>query len=202
MLHLIRKDFVLMKNVFMLMLPLLVIALYMNKSAILVGVLFCISIIMQGFSHDEKDASHLLFNSLPYTRKEIVSSKYIGACLVMCIILATIFFGHLMIYGEILPWEQLLFIAGIVFLFISFAFPFSYLFNSQYLLISFGVLFVFYLVAVNLFLPNLNDIMRSITQFVISLENYQLYFSVICVIAALYIGSWFLSIRIYCRKEF
>jgi ABC-2 type transport system permease protein len=42
---------------------------------------------------DEKTSIHILLNSLPYTRKEIVSSKYIGACVFTFVIVFTIFMG-------------------------------------------------------------------------------------------------------------
>ena len=59
------------------MLPLLFVSLFLSTSAIWFGFIFCFAIIMQSFSMDEKASIHLLLNSLPYTRKEIVSSKYI-----------------------------------------------------------------------------------------------------------------------------
>ena len=115
----------------------------------------------------------------------------------------TIFIGNLIIHREIMQWEQLLIIASMVLVLISFTFPFSYLFNSQYLLFAFGgVLFVLYLIIISLFIPNLNDIIRDITQMVLSLENYWVYLLVIAVVVFFYISSWMLSIRIYSRKVF
>ena len=85
-----------------------------------------------------------------------------------------------------MQWEQLLIIASMVLVSISFTFPFSYLFNSQYLLFAFGgVLFVLYLIIISLFIPNLNDIIRDITQMVLSLENYWVYLLVIAAMVFL-----------------
>lgn len=198
--NLIRKDIKLQKMTFMIMLPLLLVAMNISKSVLWLGIIFAIAIIMQNFAADEKPATHLLLNSLPYTRKEIVSAKYIGAGIFTFFILLTIELGHLLFHFELIHWSQLLFIASAVLLFISVAFPFSYLFGSQYLLIAFGVLVVVYLIVISLFLPHLNDIMREWTQMVLSLAHDQLYVMIIFSILVLYISSWLLSIYIYRKK--
>lgn len=202
MLNLIRKDIVLQKKTLMMLLPLLFVYLFVDTSTIWVGVLFCIAITMQAFTMDEKSSIHLLLNSLPYTRKEIVSSKYISTCVFTFLILMTIFIGNLIIHGEIIQWEKLLFIISIVAVFISLAFPFSYLFKSQYLMIAFAALFVLYFIIVNKFIPDLNDRLREGIQTVLSFDNSLLYLLVILSVVLLFIFSWILSIRIYSRKVF
>ncbi|MEH7122682.1 ABC-2 transporter permease [Bacillus sp. JJ1773] len=202
MFNLIRKDIILQKNTLLILLPILLIYLFLSTSTIWVGIIFCIAIIMQSFPMDEKSSSHLLLNSLPYTRKEIVSSKYIGACVFTFLTLVTIFIGHFVIHREIIQWEQLLFITSIVTVFISFAFPFSYLFKSQYLMIASIVVFALYLIIVNSFIPDINDRLREVIQWVLSFDNSLLYLGVILSVVLLYIFSWMLSIRIYSRKVF
>lgn len=202
MLHLIRKEIVLQKKTLMIMLPLLLIYLSLVDSTIWAGVLFCITIIMQSFSMDEKSSIHLLLNSLPYSRKEIVSSKYIGACVFTFLILLTIFIGNLIIHREIIEWEQLLFITSIVAVFISFAFPFSYLFKSQYLMFAFVVSFILYFIIVNKFIPDLNDRLREVIQMILSFDNSLLYLGVMLSVVLLYIFSWMFSVRVYSRKVF
>ncbi|MEH7526658.1 ABC-2 transporter permease, partial [Bacillus sp. JJ1503] len=194
MFNLIRKDIILQKNTLLILLPILFIYLFLSTSTIWVGIIFCIAIIMQSFSMDEKSSSHLLLNSLPYTRKEIVSSKYIGACVFTFLTLVTIFIGHFVIHREIIQWEQLLLITGIVTVFISFAFPFSYLFKSQYLMIASIVVFALYLIIVNSFIPDINDRLREVIQWVLSFDNSLLYLGVILSVVLLYIFSWMLSI--------
>ncbi|GGA26004.1 MULTISPECIES: ABC-2 transporter permease [Psychrobacillus] len=202
MLNLIRKDIALQKKTLIILLLPLFAYLFFGSSTIWIGVLFCIAIIMQGFSMDEKSSSNLLFNSLPYTRKEIVSSKYVGACVFTFLVLATIFMGNLIIHKEMIQLEQLLFTMSIVMLFISFAFPFSYLLNSQYLMIAFAVLFVLYFIIVNMFIPNLNDRIRELVQTALSFDNSLLYLIVVVSVLLIYIVSWMLSIRIYSKKVF
>ncbi|MEH7236873.1 ABC-2 transporter permease, partial [Bacillus sp. JJ1562] len=193
MLNLIRKDILLQKKTLMIMLPLLLAYLFVGSSTIWVGFLFCIAIIMQAFSMDEKSSIHLLLNSLPYTRKEIVSSKYIGAFVFSFLILMTIIIGNLIIHNEIIPLDQLLFIISIVMVFISFAFPFSYLFKVQYLTIGFIAFFVLYFITVSKFIPDLNDRLREVIQTVLSFNNSLLYVLVLLSLVLLYTFSWLLS---------
>ena len=201
MLNLIRKDMILQKKTLPFMLLFLFIYLFVNVSTSWVAIVFCIVIIMNAFQTDETSSANLLLNSLPYTRKEIVSSKYIGALIFIFLTLLTIFIGNWMIHREIMQWEVLLFITSIVMGLISFAFPFSYLFNSKYLLIGFGGVFVVYMVTLS-FIPNLNDRVREVVQTVLSLDNSLFYIAIILSAGLLYVLSWILSIRIYSRKVF
>lgn len=184
------------------MLPILILYLSLTSAIAWIGVLFSIAIIMQSFSVDEKSTSHMLLNALPYTRKEIVNSKYIGAGVFTLLIVLTIFVGNLIVHKEIIQWEQLLLVMSVVAVFISFAFPFSYLFKSQYLMIGFIVLFVLYVVTINKFIPDLNDRIREAVQMVLSFEQSLLYTGILLSVALLYLFSWMLSIRIYSRKVF
>lgn len=202
MLNLIRKEIVLQKKTLMIMLPLLFVYLFVGTSSIWVGILFCIALVMQSFSLDEKSYIHLLLNSLPYTRKEIVGSKYLGAFVFTLLILTTIFIGNLIIHGEITQWKQLMFILCSVAVFISFAFPFSFQFKSQYIMTAFAVLFVLYLIVINKFIPNLNDRLREGVRIVLSYDNVLLYAGVLLTVVVLCLFSWMLSIRIYSRKVF
>jgi len=201
MLNLIRKDMILQKKTLPFMLLFLFIYLFVNVSTSWVAIVFCIVIIMNAFQTDETSSANLLLNSLPYTRKEIVSSKYIGALIFIFLTLLTIFIGNWMIHREIMQWEVLLFITSIVMGLISFAFPFSYLFNSKYLLIGFGGVFVVYMVTLS-FIPNLNDRVREVVQTVLSLDNSLFYIGIILSVGLLYVLSWILSIQIYSRKVF
>lgn len=192
---------ILQKKTLPFMLLFLFVYLFVNVSTSWVAIVFCIVIIMNAFQTDETSSANLLLNSLPYTRKEIVSSKYIGALIFIFLTLLTIFIGNWMIHREIMQWEVLLFITSIVMGLISFAFPFSYLFNSKYLLIGFGGVFVVYMVTLS-FIPNLNDRVREVVQTVLSLDNSLFYLGIILSVGLLYVLSWILSIRIYSRKVF
>ena len=75
--------------------------LVVDTSSIWVGILFSMVIIMSAFGTDEKPSINNFLNSLPYTRKEIVSSKYIGALIFTFIIVFALFIGNFIIHREI-----------------------------------------------------------------------------------------------------
>ncbi len=202
MFNLIRKDIILQKTGLLILLPLLVVFVFMENSYVWIGIIFSISIVMNAYSVDEKSASHMLLNSLPYTRKEIVSSKYIGTFIFIGSVVFTIFIGNLIIHQEIMVWKDILLIVGSVMVAISFLFPFSYKFKSHYLLIGALVSMAVYLVIIPLFIPNVNDKIREFVQMVLTLETTQLYLFIVLSVITLYACSWLLSIRIYERKVF
>ncbi|MFJ7933324.1 ABC-2 transporter permease [Sporosarcina sp. NPDC096371] len=202
MLNLIRKDVLLQKTTIMFLLPLLVVYLFLENSSIWGGIIFSIAIIMNAYSVDEKASIHMLLNSLPYTRKEIVSAKYMGAFVFMGIVVVTIIIGNLIIHREITIWKDVLFIVSPVMVGISLMFPFSYKFKSQYMLIGALVSLVIYMVVIPLIIPNSNDKIREFVQVVLTLPTTQFYLLIALSVLVLYVGSWLLSIRIYERKVF
>jgi len=202
MFNLIRKDILLQKTTLLIMLPLLVVFLFMENSYVWIGIIFSISIVMNAYSVDEKSASHMLLNSLPYTRKEIVSSKYIGTFIFIGLVVFTIIIGNLIIHQEIMMWKDILLIVSSVMITISFLFPFSYQFKSQYMLIGTLVALGIYLVIIPFIVPNMNDKVREFVQMLLTLQAAQFYLFIVISVMALYACSWLLSIRIYERKVF
>jgi ABC-2 type transport system permease protein len=202
MFNLVLKDIRLQKKTLMILLPILFIYLFTGSSPSWVGIIFCIAIIMNAFALDEKSSINLLLNSLPYSRKEIVSSKYIGAFVFTIMVLLTISLGNWIIHREILQWKQMFLIISIVAIFVSLSFPFSYLLKSQYLMIAMGVSFVIYMIIVNKFILDLNDRIREAVQTLLSFSTSQQYLLLFLSIVIFYSFSWLLSIRIYSRKVF
>lgn len=202
MFNLIRKDLTLQKKTLALLLLGLCIYLFLDASPLWVGIVFSIAISMNAISMDEKSSIHMLINSLPYTRKEIVSSKYIVMVLFTLMVAATIFIGNFIIRGELFEWKDILLMVGIVMVAISLMLPFCYKFKSNYLLIATMIGFGVHLLVVNFVVQNLNDRIRELVHMLLSLENTQLYFLIGLLVITLYIGSWLLSIRIYRNKVF
>lgn len=202
MFNLIRKDVILQKPTLMILLPLLVGYLILEDSSIWGGIIFSIAIIMNAYSVDEKSSIHMLLNSLPYTRKEIVSSKYISAIVFIGLVIFTIFIGNLILHQEITMWKDILLIVSFVMIAISLMFPFSYKFKSQYMLIGALVSLGVYLVIVPLLIPNVNDKIREFVQTLLTLPTSHFYLIIALSVMALYACSWLLSIRIYGKKVF
>ncbi|GAB0171336.1 ABC-2 transporter permease [Lysinibacillus sp. CTST325] len=160
--------------------------------------------ITMSFSYDEKDNANILLNSLPYTRKEIVSSKYIGSLIYTSLIIFITYLGNFFLNGKevLFLWKDILLIIGLVMVAISFILPICYKFKTQSLMIAVGTLFGIYMVIVNYLSPTLKDTLKELIQKFLTLQETQMYFVAILTIIILYVGSWLLSIRIYTRKVF
>lgn len=204
MINLILKDVLIQKKIILFYIATIIIYLLAGvPSLIPLGFLYSVIFILNAFAYDEKDNANMLLNSLPYTRKEIVSSKYIGSLIFTTIFVFMIYAGDFLINGNggLFIWKEMLFIIGLVMVAISFMFPISYKFKTHYLLIALGVLLGIYMFTISLLVP-INDILRELARKFLTLHETQMYSIAIITTVILYIGSWLLSIRIYEKKVF
>ncbi|MGE7942170.1 ABC-2 transporter permease [Lysinibacillus xylanilyticus] len=204
MVNLILKDIIIQKNTIIIYIATIILYLLADVSPIFLGVLYSVVFIMNTFSVDDKGNANILLNSLPYTRKEVVSSKYMGALIFTSVIIFIIYLGDFFLNGkgEVFLWREILLIIGLVMVTTSFILPISYKFKSKHLVMILVALVGLYLVTVTLLIPNLHDILREVVQNFLALQETQMYFVAILTTVILYIGSWLLSIRIYERKAF
>ncbi|WP_273834259.1 ABC-2 transporter permease [Guptibacillus sedimenti] len=200
MFNLIHKDIILLKKTMLVLLAILCVYLILDFSIIWVGILCSILISMQSFTLDEKSTIQLLLNSLPYTRKEIVSSKYIVAVLFTLLIATVTYIGNIIIHGEMTSWKELLFMVAVVMSILSFIFPFCYKFKSNYLMIAAIGLFAMYLLTVTFFIHDLHDRMRAFVKLLLTSNNTVEYLAIGVSVLLLYICSGFVSLRIYRKK--
>ena len=204
MVHLIWKDIFIQKR--MMLLYSAIIAFYFWMEIPLVGVVFMTSasFIMNAFYFDEKDNINILLNSLPYTRKLIVTSKYIGAIAFTVAVVGLTILGNLIIGGVDMQFtlKNAMQAFGLVLVWQAVIFPFSYKFKQQYLLI--GVV-VFYVIAISLYnivTYGFKEQSAKFLHWITSLPELQLYSFSTLILLLLYWGSWRLSICIYERKVF
>lgn len=204
MFSLIRKDFLLQKHIVLLYIAILLLFSLFVEASVYVGFIFSLSFIVSACSLDEKDNINILLNSLPYTRKEIVTSKYIGALLFTLLFVIVMYVGDFLVNGSngLLLLKEVMLILGLVMITTSFLLPFLYKFKMQYLHMAMVGVVVIYLLTISFFINNLHDVIRALTLKILALQEIQLYFFAMLIIVILYIGSWLLSIRIYERKVF
>ncbi|MGE7952990.1 ABC-2 transporter permease [Lysinibacillus xylanilyticus] len=204
MVNLILKDIIIQKNTIIIYIATIILYLLADVSPIYLGILYSVVFIMNTFSVDDKGNANILLNSLPYTRKEVVSSKYMGALIFTFVIIFIIYLGDFLLNGkgEAFLWREILLIIGLVMVTTSFILPISYKFKSKHLVMILGALVGLYLVTITILLPNLHDILREVVRNFLALQETQMYFVAILTTVILYIGSWLLSIRIYERKAF
>lgn len=182
----------------------LAIAIYIfaQASPLFVGIIFGIVMSVNLFAIDEKKSAQLMLNSLPFTRKEIVSSKYITACLYIVCIIATISVLHLVVNQAIPNMYHLLMICIVSLLVVAIFYPFAYRFSSKYFTFLFVGIFAAYLLCLKLFVPNLNDQIREFVGYLSSVSQPIIYVYILMATVIFYSISWLLSIRIYSKKVF
>lgn len=204
MFNLILKDLMIQKTNFLILFLTSIAYLAIDTSVIWLGFLFSIIVIMNAFSMDEKTPINHFLNALPYTRKQIVSAKYIGVFVLTFIIFSFLIIGNLLIHQTFGDWRELLLILCLVLLFVSYIFPFSYKFSSRNLITG-SVISVFVVVIALKVIGTkdtmtLNEKIGWVATKLFSLQQSQLYIVVGIVISLVYICSWMLSIRIYSKK--
>ncbi|MGE8000711.1 ABC-2 transporter permease [Lysinibacillus sp. NPDC093190] len=204
MVNLILKDILIQKKMILFYIATIILYLLIDVSLVRIGFLYSLVFITMSFSYDEKDNANILLNSLPYTRKEIVSSRYIGSLIYTSLIIIITYLGNFFLNGKetLFLWKDILIIIGLVMVAMSFILPICYKFKTQSLMIASGTLFGIYMVTIKYLFPSLNDTLREPIQKFLTLQETQMYFVAILTIIILYVGSWLLSIRIYTRKAF
>lgn len=204
MVNLILKDILIQKKIILLYIVTIILYLLIDVSLVRIGFIYSLVFITMSFSYDEKDNANILLNSLPYTRKEIVSSRYIGSLIYTSLIIIITYLGNFFLNGKetLFLWKDILIIIGLVMVAMSFILPICYKFKTQSLMIAAGTLFGIYMVIIKYLFPSLNDTLREPIQKFLTLQETQMYFVAILTIIILYVGSWLLSIRIYTRKVF
>lgn len=202
MVNLIKKDFIVHKKALLGMALGIIAYMMLNVNAMWVTVVFAIVIVAHIFSYDEKKPIQLLLSSLPYTRREVVSSKYISALMYVLLVLAVTLVSDYVINRQLPDWKQVFMIAGIVITFVSIYFPFSYKFKSNYLMIGTIVLGFIYMLIINLLGSDIRNEMRELSADFSELSDVRLLIGISVILIVLYFISWMLSIRIYEKKIF
>ncbi|HDX9512232.1 TPA: ABC-2 transporter permease [Bacillus cereus] len=208
MYNLILKDFRLQK--LMILFYLLGICFFIGTfgSFGFIVVLVAGSYMINLHYYDEKNNSHKFINSLPYSRNKIIMSKYIGTVLftILVVLFSLLIQAVIQVaspnYGVEIETPQTIMVSILtVMLFTSIYLPFFYRFTNKYLMAAVSIIFP---VCVVLWRPieayvNITDLVYSVTtHFTIN----QLITIASIVTMLIFIGSYFLTVRIYKRTDF
>jgi ABC-2 type transport system permease protein len=85
------------------------------------------------FGYDEKTETNILLNSLPYTRKEIIASRYLGAIVYMIFSIAVTSLA-LWVFNKPFTMTDIAIGIGLFLLFVALSFPVFYIFKPGYLI--------------------------------------------------------------------
>ncbi|WP_042351498.1 ABC-2 transporter permease [Bacillus massiliigorillae] len=205
MLNLFKKDLILQRYYSLMYLAYIIGFLWIGWGVDHIIVMCSALFVVQSHYFDEKDGSNILLNSLPYTRKEIVASKYIGALLFTAIVIPVCLIGDYFIGGKMefhYSFTDLVLNIIVVMVVISLYLPFFYKFKTQYLVFAFTLLTVGIMFLMKNMPYFLNKYATDFLAFLAKVSDWQLY-SVLALIAVGFYGvSWLLSYHIYRNKAF
>ncbi|NMH70092.1 ABC-2 transporter permease [Bacillus sp. RO3] len=201
MFNLIRRDVILQKRQLLIFLPFILVFIFLNVPPVLVILVACIFIPYNTYAYDEKAETNILLNSLPYTRKEIIASRYLGAVAYMFLSIGLASFS-LYMFNKTFTIMDIVIGGGLFLLFGALTFPIFYIFKPGYIttfvLISFILLTWISQPVTSFILGHL----PVITEFVDNLSMTFIYIATTIAILSLYGISWGVSTLIYLRKEF
>lgn len=201
MYNLIKRDLILQKKQLLLYFPFIILFVAMEKSPALIYLVSSIMIPFNAYAYDEKAETNILLNSLPYTRKEIVTARYLGAIIFMIIsILFTNLF--LILFNQSFAFKDIAIGSGLFILFAALAFPLFYILKpghiSTVIMISFLVLAF---IGPSIFTFVINKL-SFISTLVNSLSTLTAFTVGTLIVLLTYAISWFFTVNVYQRKVF
>lgn len=203
MLNLIRKDLILQKYLIIFYLIIFIVYLQFEINFIISVIMVTSLFVMNSHYYDEKSKAVQLINSLPYSKKEIVSSKYIEAILATLIVVAIGFIIQLVSQTsfKISFFTVMGCLAGTM-IFTGIYLPIFYKFKQQYLLViaSIGiiVIIVYMPKVINFFITNY----AGQIDYLKNISNLELYGYLTIGSLVIYSLSWLASLKIYSKKAF
>lgn len=173
----------------------------MDSHPALIFLVASIFIPFNTYAYDEKAETNILLNSLPYTRKEIIASRYFGAIIYMVLAIGVTSLA-LFVLNKSFTMTDMAIGSGLFLLFASFTFPLFHIFKPGY--ITTVVLISFIVIAgvgphIVLFIA---ERLTVITDFILNLSRSALYTGAAVAILTLYAASWGITTVIYQRKAF
>ena len=201
MFNLIRRDVILQKRQLLLFIPFIIFFIIMDANPALTFLIASLIIPFNTYAYDEKVETNILLNSLPYTRTEIIASRYLGAIIYMVLAIGVTSLT-LFAFNKPFTMTDIAIGCSLFLLFAAFTFPLFYIFKPGYI---FPVVIISFLLlagigpAIALFLA---EHLTAITDFIVNLSVPALYTGATLGIMVVYVISWGITNIIYQRKAF
>lgn len=201
MLNLIKRDVILQKRQLVLFIPFILVFILVGAPPVLIFLVASIFIPFNTYAYDEKVETNILLNSLPYTRTEIIASRYLGAIVYMILSIGVTSLA-LLAFNKHFTISDIAIGSGLFLLFAAFTFPLFQIFKQGYIttviLISF-ILLTWISRPIALYM---NEHLATIIDFVDNTSVTVLYIGATFFIMLIYIISWGITNSIYQRKAF
>lgn len=201
MFNLIRRDVILQKRQLLIFIPFIFFFIIMGAQPALIFLVASIFIPFNTYAYDEKAETNILLNSLPYTRREIIASRYLGALLYMILSIGIASLA-LLAFNKPFSITDIAIGSGLFLLFAAFTFPLFHLFKSGYITTVVLISFLLLTYLSGPIVSFINENLTVITDFIFSLSTQILYMGAAAVILTFYAVSWGVTTVIYQRKAF
>ncbi|WP_152655953.1 ABC-2 transporter permease [Oceanobacillus sp. CFH 90083] len=203
MINLIRRDLIIQKFQLYVFIPCILFFIFFGShlSAFFIFVFAGFFIPINAYSYDEKAETNILLNSLPYTRTQIIASRYIGAIFYMTVsigIAVLLFY----VFNRPFTWADIAIGVGITLTMFAFAFPLFYLLKPGHIGTAVTIGFILLVILMGPVITFFEEYLTPAVNFLSSVSTSLLYLSSVGVITVLYAASWLISQVIYQRKAF
>ncbi|MEC0902394.1 MULTISPECIES: ABC-2 transporter permease [Bacillus] len=201
MFNLIRRDVILQKKQLLIFIPFIVIFIILGVPPVLIFLVASIFIPFNTYAYDEKVETNILLNSLPYTRREIIASRYIGAIVYMILSIGVTSLV-LFTFNEPFTITDIAIGSGLFLLFVAFTFPLFYIFKPGYITTVVLISFIILTWIARPIASFIAEHSTVITDFTVNLSIPALYTLATLVIVGVYVISWGITTAMYQRKAF
>lgn len=203
MTNLIRRDLIIQKFQLYIFIPFILFFIFAGShlSAFFIFVFAGFFIPINAYTYDEKVETNILLNSLPYSRTQIIASRYIGAIFYMTVsigITSVLF----CVFNRPFTWADIVIGAGITLALFAFTFPLFYLLKPGHIGTAVTIGFILIVVLSGPATRLVGEYFTPVVDFFSNTSTVALYGSGLGIIAVLYAASWLISHVIYQRKAF
>lgn len=197
MVNLIKRDIILQKKLLIFFVPFIIFFIYLGASPFLTLVVSAFYIPFNALAYDEQTDTDKLLNSLPYKRKEIIASRYVGTIIFMLvsfILVALLMF----MFNESFSVNDILMASAAFLVFVSITFPLFHIFEQGNISTIIIIVFIVSIILLNV----LSELLMQFPS-LLELMNDTLFISALTIGSLIIYGmSWMLSYRLYLRKNF
>lgn len=201
MLNLIRRDVIMQKKQLIIFIPYILLFVVFGSPAILIFLIASIYIPLNAYAYDEAVESNILLNSLPYTRTEIIASRYLGAIVYMAASMGIASLA-LLAFNRSFTWTDIAIAAGLFLVFGACTFPLFQILKPGYISTVIIIGFVLVAVLIQRLADSLARYIEAISEFIHQFSLPTMYGGITLIVVGLYGISWLMTTTIYKRKAF
>lgn len=196
-----KRDLIIQKKQLLLYVPFILFFTVMDSHPVLIFLVVSLFIPFNALAYDEKTDVNVLLNSLPYKRKQIIASRYIGSLLYMAvgIVAAAIV---LLVAGKPFTLTHISLGSGLYLLFSAMTFPMFYILRPGY---TFPIVMLSFFLLVGggpALFTLISDSLQGVIQSLMSLPMPTILTGFLSIALVFYGLSWAISAKVYERKAF